>query len=86
MLSLPDVAFDPLQSPLAIQMSAFVDDHSISIVSFTKTWDGLIDIETVGLGVGKTVGSLPPPPPPPHDIELLKRELKHILFYVLSTN
>jgi hypothetical protein len=76
MLSLPDVAFDPLQSPLALQMSAFVDDHSISIVSFTNTWDGLINNEAVGLGVAKTVGSLPPPPPPPHDIRIVEERIK----------
>jgi hypothetical protein len=48
-------------------MSAFVDDHSITIVSFTNIWDGLIDIEAVGLGVGRIAGPLSPPPPPPQD-------------------
>jgi hypothetical protein len=67
--SVPEIDFVPLQSPLAEQAVALVDDQVTETASYMKAELGSIEIVAVGLGGGAVgaAGSPPPPPPPPHE-------------------
>ena len=68
--SVPEVDFVPLQSPLAVQVDALVDDQVTETTSYTYAESGSMEIEAVGAGVGVGIGveaASPPPPPPPQD-------------------
>ena len=66
-VSVPLVAFDPLQDPVAVQPVAF-EELQLTVTDSPKIIE-LEDkeIDTVGAATG---GSLepPPPPPPPHEV------------------
>ena len=50
-LAVPDVAFEPLQAPLAVQLVASVDDQVRFDVPPDATVVGAAEINTVGAGV-----------------------------------
>ena len=68
--SVPEVDFDPAQSPLAEHVVAFVDDHVTETSSYKYAESGSMEIEAVGAGGGGGggVASPPPPPPPPQEV------------------
>ncbi len=67
-LAVPDVALEPLQAPLAVQLLAFVDDQVSVELAPLVTDVGLAAIDTVGAGVTGTaatdVDALAEPPSP----------------------
>ena len=61
----PDVAFEPDQAPVAVQLVAFVEDHVSVLWPPAATWVGTAEIVTVGGGTTVTVvdfDALPPVP------------------------
>ena len=50
-LAVPDVAFEPLQAPLAVQLDALVDDQVRLELPPDATVVGVAEINTVGAGV-----------------------------------
>ena len=88
--SVPEIDFAPLQSPLAEQAVALVDDQVIETASYMKAELGSIEIVAVGLGGGGggAAGSPPPPPPPPpHDVINIEVRIvvnKKLVFFIMS--
>ena len=80
--SLPLVALDPDQSPLAEQLEALDELQASAKLELIGTELEFDDKDTVGAGVGAGPESDPdPPPPPPQETEQTSKKTK-INFFI----